>query len=342
MIENTTAFRTALLTWYKQNQRCLPWRTEPSLYRTVVSEFMLQQTQIKTALPYFERWMQRFPDFTALANAESEEVLKHWEGLGYYNRARNLHKVAQWIRDSEDVPNTVGAWKALPGIGDYTAAAIASIAQGVAEAVVDGNVVRVLSRLFNKQTTFPNNAKAVHFFKDLANTLLDPDSPGDANQAMMEMGATVCTKSNPNCGNCPLKSFCQGFAKGTVAELPKIQRTKREKVRLYRGIAIHKNKILLFKIDSEAKRLKGHFEIPSLECFNLPQDSEHVKALSVRKRAISNQSIEEHLFRVETEGLSFEDKAKLNWIDFSEINSIILSGPHRRWLKEYLQILDLN
>ena len=196
----------------------------------------------------------------------------------------------------------------LTGIGDYTAAAIASIAQGVAEAVVDGNVVRVLARLRNEQTTFPNNAKAVDFFKDLANALLDPESPGDANQAMMEMGATVCTKGNPNCGICPLKGFCQGFAKGTVTELPKIQRTKREKVRLYRGIAIHENKILLYKIGSESKRLKGHFEIPSLECLNLSHNSEHVKALSVRKRAISNQSIEEHLFRVETDGLTLKTK----------------------------------
>ena len=203
-------------------------------------------------------------------------------------------------------------------------------------------MVRVLARLRNEQTAFPNNAKAVDFFKDLANALLDPESPGDANQAMMEIGATVCTKGNPNCDICPLKNFCQGFAKGTVAELPKIQRVKREKVRLYRGIAIHKKKILLYKIGSEATRLKGHFEIPSLECLNLSHDSEHLKALFVRKRAISNQSIEEHLFRVETSGLTFEDEAALNWIDFSEINSILLSGPHRRWLKEYLQTLDLN
>ena len=342
VIENTTEFRTALLTWYKQNQRCLPWRTELSLYRTVVSEFMLQQTQIKTALPYFERWMQRFPNFKVLANAEIEEVLKHWEGLGYYNRARNLHKVAQWMRDSDAVPNTVEAWKSLPGIGDYTAAAIASIAQGVTEAVVDGNVVRVLARLNNEQTSFPNNAKAVGFFKDLANALIDPESPGDSNQAMMEIGATVCTKSNPNCGICPLKVFCKSLTKGTVAELPKIQRAKREKVRLYRGIAIYEKKILLYKIGPEAKRLKGHFEIPSLECLNLSKDSKKLKALSVRKRAISNQSIEEHIFLVKNPELYFEDKAALNWIDFSKINSILLSGPHRRWLKEYLQILDLN
>ena len=247
MINNHTAFRSALLIWYEKNQRSLPWRTEPSLYRTVVSEFMLQQTQIKTALPYFDRWMKRFPNFTALANAESEIVLKHWEGLGYYNRARNLHKVAQWMRDSEVVPDSVEAWKDLPGIGDYTAAAITSIAQGVPAAVVDGNVVRVLARLTNEKMVFPNNGKAVDFFKVLANKLLDPESPGDANQAMMEMGATVCTKGNPKCTLCPLQSFCLGFAQGSVADLPKIERAKREKVRLHRGLAIDKKKILDFR-----------------------------------------------------------------------------------------------
>jgi len=303
---------------------------------------MLQQTQIKTALPYFDRWMKRFPNFTALANAESEIVLKHWEGLGYYNRARNLHKVAQWIRDSEVVPDSVEAWKDLPGIGDYTAAAIASIAQGVPAAVIDGNVVRVLARLTNEKMVFPNNGKAVDFFKVLANKLLDPESPGDANQAMMEMGATVCTKGNPKCALCPLQSFCLGFAQGSVADLPKIERAKREKVRLHRGLAIDKKKILLQKIDTEAKRLKGHFEIPCLEALNLSHDSDKVEAVSVRRRAISNQSIEEHLFRVKTEGLSLDIHGALNWIDFNEINSILLSGPHRRWLKEYLETLDLN
>ena len=342
MINHPTAFRLALLTWYQQNQRSLPWRTEPSLYKTVVSEFMLQQTQIKTALPYFERWMQRFPDFKTLADAESDVVLKHWEGLGYYNRARNLHKVAQWMRDSEEVPDTVEAWKALPGIGDYTAAAIASIAQGIPSAVVDGNVVRVLARLTNEQTAFANNGKAVDFFKDLANTLLDSESPGDANQAMMELGATVCTKGNPQCGLCPLQTFCQGFAQGTVADLPKIQRAKREKVKLNRGLAIQQKKILLHKIGTEAKRLKGHYEIPSLESLNLSENSDRLEVVSIRRRAISNQSIEEQLFRVSAEGLSFEGDEALNWIDFSEINSILLSGPHRRWLKEYLQTLDNN
>lgn len=342
MISPLTDFRSALLNWYGQHQRVLPWRTEPSLYRTVVSEFMLQQTQIKTALPYFERWMQRFPDFKTLADADSEVVLKHWEGLGYYNRARNLHKVAQWIRDSDEVPNTAEAWKALPGIGDYTAAAIASIAQAYPAAVVDGNVVRVLARLTNEQTAFPNNGKAVQFFQGLANDLLDTDAPGDANQAMMEIGATVCTKGTPDCIICPLQTFCRGFAKGTVGDLPKIQRAKREKVLLHRGIVIDDEKILLHKIDSEAKRLKGHFEIPSLESLTLSQESKEVEMLSVRRRAISNQSIEEHLFRVENEGLCLSDNDSLNWIDFSEINSILLSGPHRRWLKEYLQTLDPN
>ena len=341
MIYNDTVFRSALLIWYKKNQRSLPWRTEKSLYRTVVSEFMLQQTQIKTALPYFYRWMKRFPDFTTLANAKSEVVLKHWEGLGYYNRARNLHKVAHWMRDSEIIPDTVEAWKDLPGIGDYTAAAIASIAQGVPAAVVDGNVVRVLARLTNEEMIFSNNGKAVDFFNVLANKLLDLESPGDWNQAMMELGATVCTKGNPKCSICPLQSFCLGFARDSVADLPNIERGKREKVRLHRGLAINNKKILLHKIDFGAKRLKGHFEIPCLEALNLSHDSDKVEEVLIRRRAISNQLIEEHLFQVETEGLYFDENSALNWVDFNEINSILLSGPHRRWLNEYLKTRNL-
>ena len=302
---------------------------------------MLQQTQIKTALPYFYRWMKSFPDFTTLANAKSKVVLKHWEGLGYYNRARNLHKVAHWIRDSEIIPDTVEAWKDLPGIGDYTAAAIASIAQGVPAAVVDGNVVRVLARLTYEEMIFPNNGKAVDFFNVLANKLLDPGSPGDWNQAMMELGATVCTKANPKCSICPLQSFCLGYGRDSVADLPNIERVKREKVRLHRGLAINNKKILLHKIDSGAKRLKGHFEIPCLKALNLSLDSDKMKAVLIRRRAISNQLIEEHLFHVETEGLYVDENSALNWVDFNEINSILLSGPHRRWLNEYLKTLKL-
>ena len=148
--EDLEDIRSSLLKWYKINQRDLPWRSNPSLYKTILSEFMLQQTKIETALPYFYHWIESFPNFKALAEANLDKVLKHWEGLGYYNRARNLHKVAQYISQSGEIPKSFEEWKLLPGIGDYTAAAISSIEQNLPIAVVDGNVVRVLSRLTNQ------------------------------------------------------------------------------------------------------------------------------------------------------------------------------------------------
>ena len=146
--KEVTSFQDSLLDWYNEYQRDLPWRSDPSLYKTVISEFMLQQTRVSTVLPYFENWLKKFPDFNALANATEEEVLKSWEGLGYYSRARNLHKLAIIATTWKAPPETVKEWMTLPGVGPYIAAAVTSIALGKAEAVCDGNLVRVLSRIF--------------------------------------------------------------------------------------------------------------------------------------------------------------------------------------------------
>ena len=139
--------RKNLVDWFEDNKRPLPWRESPSLYATVVSEFMLQQTQVKTVLPYWSRWMERFPDFRALAEAEESVVLKHWEGLGYYSRARYLHRLARKIRDLDPIPRDTASWLQFKGVGPYTAAAITSIAFGTPAACVDGNVIRILSRI---------------------------------------------------------------------------------------------------------------------------------------------------------------------------------------------------
>ena len=340
--------RSALLAWYAEAGRDLPWRSEPSLYKTVVSEFMLQQTQIKTALPYFHRWLKRFPDFEHLARAQTETVLKYWEGLGYYNRARNLQKLARALVAAESVPDSLEAWQELPGVGPYTAAAIASIAQNTPAAVVDGNVVRVLARLSACDESFSGNAAAVTSFRPLADALLDPKAPGDFNQAMMELGATVCTKAKPQCEGCPLNSVCRGYAlaesgKGSpVTVLPKIQRAVRTQLRIDRGIALRDGVLLLRKIDSNAQRLRDHFEIPDLAQLALSSEADGLDLIAVRRRAISNQSIEERLFRIaeDTElDLAVVDKAPFYWIDLQKIPSILLAGPHRRWLTKYLNSL---
>ncbi|HTJ79922.1 MAG TPA: A/G-specific adenine glycosylase, partial [Rariglobus sp.] len=222
LIAQKTAFQHALLAWYRTHQRTLPWRTAPSLYKTVVSELMLQQTQVKTVLPYFARWLEAFPDFASLAAASEDRVLKLWEGLGYYSRARNLHKVAQAVAAWPAPRRTTADWLELPGIGPYTAAAITSISFGTPAAVVDGNVVRILARLTADDTAYRDSASAAKVYTPLADALLNHAHPGDHNQAMMELGATICFRQNPLCTVCPVREFCAAARRGDPESYPKL------------------------------------------------------------------------------------------------------------------------
>lgn len=215
-------FSAALLGWYRVNARRLPWRETPSLYRTVVSEFMLQQTQVKTVLPYFARWHDALPDFAALAATPEAQVLKLWEGLGYYSRARNLHRLARAIAALPAAPRTPAEWQELPGVGPYTAAAITSISFGAPAACVDGNVVRILARLTADATEYRDSATAAKAFKPLADALLSASAAGDHNQAMMELGATICSRQNPLCLTCPVRAFCAASARGEPEAFPRL------------------------------------------------------------------------------------------------------------------------
>ena len=203
------AFRGALLAWYAEHKREMPWRGSPDPYAVWVSEIMLQQTRVDQVRPYYDRFMNRFPTVEDLGAASLEEVLKAWEGMGYYARARNLHRAARRIiaRHAGKLPDDPARISGLPGIGPYTAAAVLSIAYGRDCPVVDGNVVRVLSRLFHL-TDDPAAAAARKRMAALAESLLVPGRAGDFNQAMMELGATVCTPRQPDCVSCPVGSMC--------------------------------------------------------------------------------------------------------------------------------------
>ncbi|USR90592.1 A/G-specific adenine glycosylase [Phormidium yuhuli AB48] len=211
--------RRSLLEWYGQQGRSLPWREEPTPYRIWISEVMLQQTQVKTVLPYFERWMQQFPDVQCLAQADLQTVLKAWEGLGYYARARNLHRSAQEICDRHHgkFPQTYDEVLALPGIGRSTAGAILSAAFGQAEPLLDGNVKRVLARLV--ALPVPPSKALAHLW-DLSSQVLDPQNPRDFNQAIMDLGATCCTPKNPACLLCPWRDDCQAYQTHTQSDFP--------------------------------------------------------------------------------------------------------------------------
>ena len=215
------AFRKQLLGWFRQYQRDLPWRRAKDPYRIWLSEIMLQQTRVAAVIPFYERFLERFPDIHALATAPQEEVLRLWSGLGYYSRARNLQRAAQEIvaKHGGVFPREEKDALELPGIGSYTAAAILSIAHDAKYAVLDGNVARVLARVFAVRGDL-RDAKRWQSLQKSADALLDPKSSGDWNQAMMELGATLCTPQSPQCLLCPVTKFCQARKLGIAESLP--------------------------------------------------------------------------------------------------------------------------
>lgn len=217
----TVELSTAILSWYAQNARTLPWRGHPDPYAVWVSEIMLQQTRVETVISYFNRWMERFPDIAALAAATQQDVLAAWEGLGYYRRARNLHRAAQIIVQEQkgELPPDARLLCKLPGIGQYTASAIASIAFGQDEAALDGNIRRVLARVFNVTEDARSPAGEKHLWQ-LAQAHLPAGKAGDYNQALMDLGAAVCTPRAPDCEHCPLANLCQARQLGVQEQRP--------------------------------------------------------------------------------------------------------------------------
>ncbi|MDA8650500.1 A/G-specific adenine glycosylase [Flavobacteriaceae bacterium] len=228
MIEPFPELSKRLIYWYLKNKRTMPWRGSRNPYLIWLSEIMLQQTQVSQGTPYYEAFVANYPDVGALAHATEEEVLKLWQGLGYYSRARNLHATAKKVVSEYHgvFPATYKGLLGLPGIGDYTASAIASICYDLPTAVVDGNVFRVLSRIFGIDEPI-NTPKGARLFKALAHELLDVNRPGEHNQALMEFGALQCKPKNPSCTSCPLADICQAQAHGLVADLPvKLKKVK--------------------------------------------------------------------------------------------------------------------
>ena len=232
------SFRRRLLKWFRRNRRDLPWRRTKDSYRVWISEVMLQQTRVAAVIPYYRKFLTRFPTVRALARADEVDVLKYWAGLGYYSRARLLHRAAKEIvaRHAGRFPRETDAAMKLPGVGRYTAAAVLSIAYDVPLAVLDGNVARVLARL----DAVHGDLRAPGRWRKLetrAANLLEARAPGDWNQAMMELGATVCTPRSPRCGECPVAGRCRAFARGLTESIPE-KRRKRATVRVRIAAAV--------------------------------------------------------------------------------------------------------
>lgn len=261
-----SAFRRALLAWYRRSRRILPWRATSDPYAVWVSEIMLQQTRVETVVPYYERFLAVFPDVYRLAAADEQHVLECWAGLGYYRRARLLHRAARQIVAERDgvLPSRAADWQALPGIGRYTAGAIASITTGEVVPAVDGNVQRVLARLLRITAPVNHPATAARLW-DHAAALVAPRTPGDYNQALMELGARVCTPRGPHCGDCPVRRWCAAAISGVSDALPvKTGRTRVRPVRAAAAAIRGRAGLLLVQRPAEGM-LAGLWTLPTVE-----------------------------------------------------------------------------
>jgi A/G-specific adenine glycosylase len=253
-----------LLAWYRRGHRDLPWRRTTDPYAIWVSEIMLQQTRAQAVIPYYQRFLERFPTAGALAAATEEEVLALWAGLGYYSRARNLLRAARQVA-AGGFPRDYAAIRALPGIGGYTAAAIASIAFQLPYAVVDGNVLRVVARVENDAADI-GSARTRERFGGIARQWMGRSRPGAFNQALMELGATVCLPANPLCRACPVSGGCRALREGTVAQLPvKLRRTAPVAIAAVLLLVRRGGRVLLRQKEAGARRMAGFWDLPAPE-----------------------------------------------------------------------------
>ncbi len=289
---------SALLSWYDRNARVLPWRGIHDSYRTWVSEAMLQQTRVETVLPYYSRFLSRFPTLSSLAEADESDVLKHWEGLGYYSRARNLLAGArQVMRDFNGrLPQDPEKLREISGIGPYMAGAIASIAFDIPVPAVDGNVIRVISRLYNicEDASRPAVRRRI---ESLAADLVPAERPGDHNQALMDLGSGICVPGTPDCNRCPLSSFCKSHSAGDPADLPVLPKTRPQKVIQWTVLIIRSGDRVLLRQRTE-KLLQGLWCFPMLEGFLTPEDSvdEVYKSLGLLTRTPCSRGKARHVF----------------------------------------------
>ena len=265
-IDNNLRISWTFQNWYNTNKRDLPWRNTTNPYIIWLSEIILQQTRVDQGHAYFVRFVNQYPTVTDLANADEEDILKLWQGLGYYSRARNLHTAAQTIRDKYNgaFPSQYKDILSLRGVGEYTAAAIASFAFNLPYAVVDGNVYRVLSRIFAINEPI-NSTKGKKLFSELAQELLDRQNPGQHNQAIMEFGALQCTPASPNCSNCPASSFCLAYANKSVSRHPIKQGKVKIRNRYFNYLDIRQGDLMYLHKRTGKDIWHNLYELPLIE-----------------------------------------------------------------------------
>jgi len=347
----------ALLNWYEKNKRELPWRQTRDPYKIWLSEVMLQQTQVKTVIPYYRRWLEKLPAIQDLAAASEHKVLKLWEGLGYYNRCHNFQKAARLVCEEHNgkVPHQPDLFLKLPGVGPYILSAVMSIAFERALPVVDGNVLRVVTRYIESWDDISKSATRKKIYRMLLN-LIPEHNPGDFNQAVMELGALVCTPKNPTCPSCPLKKTCQAKQKESVGSLP--VRTIKNKIPLHRvalAVVLKNNKFLIQKRPTTG-HLAGMWEFPggkikpgetaeqavNRECLEeLDVSVKIIQKLKKVKHAYTHFKIELNIFicRHPSSTVRARQGQPIRWIGLDEMNQYPFPAANYKFFKELEAVL---
>ncbi len=313
-----------LIEWYNQNRRDLPWRHNPTPYRVWISEIMLQQTRVDPVIPYYLRFMEALPDVDTLANCREDDLMKLWEGLGYYSRARNLQKAAQCISAAGRFPSDFEGWRALPGIGDYTAGAICSIALGLPTPAVDGNVLRVLSRILGSTADIAAPQTKNHFTEALRDAYI-PGKTSELTQGLMELGATVCIPNGvPLCNECPLHEFCVARKEGRTNEIPVKSPKKKRRVEKHTILILRRRNRIALQRRPEKGLLANLWEFPNV---SEPMDE---KAVSKKFDLLDSKLIKKlpssvHIFtHVEWHMIGYEievseESPEFTWFSIDEI-----------------------
>jgi A/G-specific adenine glycosylase len=317
-------FRSALLGWFCKNGRDLPWRRTRDPYAILVSEFMLQQTQVATVLPYYKDWLCRFPNFAALARASENDVLHAWQGLGYYNRARNLHTAAKLVQDRHGgiFPRDLESIRNLPGVGRYTANAVATFAFDQPAPIVEANISRLLARVFNIAIPI-DSVRGREKLWDAAASLVPEQNAGRFNSALMDLGAVICLPRNPKCGLCPVKRFCRAPSPETLPL--KKPRLKAKRLIENHAFIANRNRILL---QQATRRWRGMWMLPQMK--RTPSGSPIYMSIF----PFTNHRITLRLFR---RGADKIDKRTRRWFSFRDLRSIPIPSPHRRAIEQQLR-----
>ena len=368
--EKIASFRRTLLNWYDNEKRDLPWRRTKNPYFIWISEIMLQQTQVVTVIPYYERFLEWFPTIEDLANAPEDKLLKAWEGLGYYSRVRNMQKAAQEIMEKFDgvFPDNHKDILSLKGIGPYTAGAISSIAFGLAEPAVDGNVMRVMARLFevNYDIGEPKNRK---IFQAIMEILIDPERPGDFNQALMDLGTDIESAKNPRPDESPIRFFSAAYLHGTYDKYPiKLPKKKPKPLQLQAFVIRNNGGDFLLEKNLDGRLLGGFWSFPIVETDFIGQQLDLFEKNTASLKTVSQKALFEKDYQVTPnwtkrefspvkhtfshqkwtieliEGMVNSDEVskdkELRWVSLDQLQDYPMATPQKKMLAEYLKKID--